>query len=419
MTTAHIKPRVLTGLVHVPPSKSDSHRALITAALSINPSRVNHLIYSEDIKATMAALEAFGAEIIPDDRGVQVVPQPLRLPKDPVDCHESGSTLRFMIPFACLVEGQTSFIGRNRLVVRPLKDYTQIFDAFKVPYDYKGQLPMTITGKRFSGTMTLSGNVSSQFYSGLFFVLPLMQEDSEIRVEGTLESKGYIDMTLHTLKQHGISIHNDQYKRFVIPGRQVYKAMDYTVEGDYSNAAFWMVAGQISGEILLKGLTKDSLQRDREIIDVITRMGGELKWTPEGLWSRPSKTRGTVIDASEIPDIIPILCVLASVSEGETRVINGQRLRIKESDRIKSTVTELSKLGAVIEETDDGMVIQGIRALKGGEVDAWQDHRIAMAMTIAASVCQNPVTLQGAEAVSKSYPHFFEDLRKLGGVSNV
>ncbi len=408
-------PNQIGGTLQVPPSKSDSHRALIAAALSQSHCTVSNILFSKDIEATLHAIQSFGVGFERTEKSVLFEPSDIKTPSNAVACNESGSTLRFMIPWSFLVSGDVTYTGENHLKKRPLDDYERLFKAKAIEYAYDGELPMRVTGKAVSGEMVLFGNVSSQYYSGLFFVLPLMSADSEILVDGQLESKGYVDLTLATLARHGIKIENMDYKRFVIPGNQHYLSVDHCVEGDYSNAAFWIVAGQISKEIRLTGLNPNSLQRDKQVIDVVKQMGGRLVWEGDTLVSSPSKTRGTVIDASEIPDIIPILCVLAALSEGTTTVVNGARLRIKESDRIKSTVSELSKLGAHITETHDGMVIEGLTSLEGGVVNSWNDHRIAMAMTIASTRCILPVTIENPMAVTKSYPHFYQDFSLLGG----
>lgn len=416
VSAVNIEPHLLGGTLHVPPSKSDSHRALISAALSQSHCSVSNILFSKDIEATLHAIQSFGIATECTENSVLFEPSAIKCPSQPVACNESGSTLRFMIPWSFLVSGDVIYTGENHLKKRPLDDYERLFKAKGIDYTYDGQLPMIVKGKPISGEMILSGNVSSQYYSGLFFVLPLMGVDSEIIVDGHLESKGYVDLTLATLERHGIKITNNDYKRFVIPGNQHYQSVDHSVEGDYSNAAFWIVAGQISKEIRLSGLKPDSLQRDKQVIDVVKSMGGNLVWEGDVLVSSPAKTRGTVIDASEIPDIIPILCVLAALSEGTTTVVNGSRLRIKESDRIKSTVSELSKLGAHITETQDGMVIEGLKSLEGGDVSSWNDHRIAMAMAVASIRCIMPVTIENPMAVTKSYPHFYQDFSRLGGV---
>lgn len=413
-------PRTLKGELIAPPSKSDSHRAIIAGAMAAlsgsSDGSVSNLIYSDDVEATLNAMSKFGLAYEKSAAGVTFLPSKWQTPLEPIDCKESGSTLRFTIPLSQLVDGPVTYTGINHLKKRPLNDYLRLFDTFNVKYSYSGELPITLQRGELVGDIVLAGNVSSQYFSGLFFTLPLKSEPSTIQVSGDLESKGYVDMTLDTLSKHGVSIENVDYKTFLIPSNQQYCALHYTVEGDYSNAAFWMIAGQIAGGVRIKGLKKNSLQRDKEAMDVILAMGGNIYWEGDDLLSMPSKTYGTEIDAREIPDIIPILCVLASLSEGKTIVKNGERLRVKESDRILSTVTELKALGALIDETDDGMITIGQPMLKGGSVKSWNDHRIAMAMAVASSRCVMPVYLQGAQAVKKSYPHFYEDFQRLGGV---
>ncbi|MDO5708421.1 MAG: 3-phosphoshikimate 1-carboxyvinyltransferase, partial [Andreesenia angusta] len=237
-----------------------------------------------------------------------------------------------------------------------------------------------------------------------------------IITESELESKGYVDLTIDILKKFGVNIINNDYKEFIIPGNQKYIARDYRVEGDYSQGAFWIVAGLLGEEIESLDLDRNSLQGDKGIVDIVKEMNGKLEINDLMIKAIPSETKGTIIDASQVPDIIPVLSVLASLSEGETRIINGQRLRIKESDRIVSTKTELEKLGADIFETEDGLIIKGKKSLLGGvKIDTWNDHRIAMAMAIATIGCEREVIINNPEVVNKSYPNFWEDFKRLGG----
>lgn len=239
-------------------------------------------------------------------------------------------------------------------------------------------------------------------------------------INKNLESKGYVDLTLEILKLSGIKIKNNDYKSFEIKGNQEYKYFDYTVEGDYSQVAFWIVAGIISAnkdnEIKCLHLNKYSLQGDKAIIEIVQKMGAKLEIFDDYVIVKPSKTKGTIIDVSQCPDIAPILTVLGALSEGETKIINAERLRIKESDRIISIKTELNKLGAEVEEVGDNLVIQGVDTFEGGvEVSAWNDHRIVMSLAIASIRCKNEIVIDEAESVKKSYPHFWDDFEKMGG----
>ena len=281
-------------------------------------------------------------------------------------------------------------------------------------------MPLTVNGKLKPGNYEIDGNISSQFITGLLYALPFLEGDSKLIINENLESKGYVDLTLEILKLAGIEIVNNDYKSFDIRGNQTYKPFDYTVEGDYSQVAFWIVAGIISAnrdnEVKCLHVNKNSLQGDREIIEIVTRMGANLEIFDDYVIVKPSKTKGTVIDISQCPDIGPVLTVLAALSEGETRIINGERLRIKESDRITSIKTELNKLGANVAEEGDSLIIQGVEGFRGGvTVNAWNDHRIAMSLAVASIRCEEEIILEEAESVRKSYPHFWDDFVKMGG----
>jgi len=278
------------------------------------------------------------------------------------------------------------------------------------------ELPLTINGKLKATTYEVRGDVSSQFITGLLYTLPLIDGDSKIVITTNLESKGYIDLTLDVLEKFGIKIKNNDYKEFIINGNQKYKARDYRVEGDYSQIAFWIVGALLGGEIECLGVTKDSLQGDREILDIVTKMGIDIESIENGFKFSKSEARGAIIDLSQCPDLGPAVTVLASLSKGRTEIINAGRLRIKESDRITSMVTELKKLGAKLEETENGIIIDGVEEFEGGvTLDSWNDHRVAMALAVASVKCKKPIIIEGADSVKKSYPHFWEDFRSLGG----
>ena len=420
-----IKPSTLNGKIEIPPSKSYSHRAVIAAALaeSEKKSMIDNLKFSVDITTTTDIMENWGAKIKRFESALEIVGNDGRVvPKDKyVQCNESGSTIRFLIPVGITSKNELIFDGKGKLVDRPLDSYYKIFEGQGLKYETTGgKLPLTVNGKLKAGNYEIDGNISSQFITGLLYALPLLDGDSKLIINKNLESKGYIDLTLEILKLAGIEIVNNGYKSFDIKGNQTYKPFNYTVEGDYSQVAFWIVAGIISAnrdnEVKCLHVNKNSLQGDREIIEIVTRMGANLEIFDDYVIVKPSKTKGTVIDISQCPDIAPILTVLAALSEGETRIINGERLRIKESDRITSIKTELNKLGANVTEEGDSLIIQGVEGFTGGvTVSAWNDHRIAMSLAVASSRCEKEIVLEEAESVRKSYPHFWDDFVKMGG----
>ena len=420
-----IKPGNLNGTIEIPTSKSYSHRAVIAAALaeSRKKSKIDNLKFSVDITTTTDIMENWGAEIERFESALEIIGNGGKVaPRDKyVQCNESGSTIRFLIPVGITRENELVFDGKGKLVDRPLDSYYKIFKEQGLKYETTGgKLPLTVNGKLKPGNYEINGNISSQFITGLLYALPLLEGDSKLIINKNLESKGYVDLTLEILKLAGIEIVNNDYKNFDIRGNQTYKPFNYTIEGDYSQVAFWIVAGIISAnrdnEVKCLHVNKNSLQGDREIIEIVTRMGANLEIFEDYVIVKPSKTKGTVIDISQCPDIGPILTVLAALSEGETRIINGERLRIKESDRITSIKTELNKLGGNVAEEGDSLIIQGVDGFTGGvTVSAWNDHRIAMSLAVASTRCEKEIILEEAESVRKSYPHFWDDFVKMGG----
>ncbi len=334
-------------------------------------------------------------------------------------CRESGSTLRFLIPLALTKDGDYIFHGEGKLISRPLEPYYEIFEEKGIKYSREEDgLPLKVSGKLTSGTYRVRGDISSQFITGLLFSLPILEGNSRIQITTKLESKGYIDLTLDILKDFGIEIENNNYEEFNIRGAQKYNSRNYYVEGDYSQGAFFLIAGALGSSIVCSGLNKDSLQGDKVILDILEAMGCNMEESEEGIKVNPSKTKGIEIDASNCPDLVPVLTVLASLSEGETKIVNVKRLRIKECDRLYAITKELNKLGANIIELEDSLIISGVNELKGGEVDSHNDHRIVMALAIAATRAKGDVIINNPSAVEKSYPNFFKDYFKLGGEGN-
>jgi 3-phosphoshikimate 1-carboxyvinyltransferase len=422
MTTLRIIPTKLTGKVDIPSSKSMGHRQLICAALAKGKSIINNISISDDIVATCRALRALGAHIdIKEDTSDRVIITVsggcLRVCVNKIDCGESGSTLRFMIPIGALCHEKITFIGHGKLVTRPLQAYYDIFAKQGIAYDTAedGNLPLSLQGPLQVGKYVLPGNVSSQFISGLLFALPLLEGASTLDIIGPLESEGYIAMTLNALSKYGIQIKHKNYRSYEISGSQKYVPQSAMVEGDFSQAAFWLVAGTLGKSVVGKGVQISSLQGDKVVIDIIRAMGGNVIWDGTEILAQPAVTHGTIIDAANCPDIIPVLTVLAALSQGKTEIINAGRLRIKECDRLAAITSELNKIGARIKELPTGLIIDGVESFTGGVVDCWNDHRIAMSLAVASIKCREPLVLTGANCVAKSYPRFWEDFASLGG----
>lgn len=422
MADLKIYPSKLKGEVKIPPSKSMAHRAIICAALSDGLCIIENIDYSDDIIATIDAMNSLGAKIVKHKDYLEVIgaygsdekPQETRV----IDCNESGSTLRFLVPISLLFKGSSKFIGRGNLGKRPLTTYYNIFERQGIEYSYEeGNLNLVINGELKAGTFEVEGNVSSQFITGLLFTLPLLKEDSKIIITTEMESKGYIDLTLRAMNDFGVEIINNNYREFIIKGNQKYNSRNYRVEGDYSQAAFFLCADSLGNDVLCKDLDLNSLQGDKEVIDILERMNVVFNANDIGVKGTTNgKLSSTVIDGSQCPDIIPVLTSVAALTKGTTEIINAGRLRIKECDRLTAVTSELNKLGAKIIEKEDGLVVTGVEKLQGG-VEVWshKDHRIAMTLAIASTRCEEPIVINDYECIAKSYPNFFEDFKTLGG----
>ena len=409
MTNLTLTPNALNGTVIVPPSKSMAHRAVICASLAAGRSTIKNIQLSDDILATIEGMRSFGAIISYDDQTLTIdgIRNGAAKESRTINCNESGSTLRFLIPLATLFTGETHFIGQGHLGKRPLEPYQELFDAQSLHYNQATteNLQLSVAGPLTSGIYEMRGDISSQFITGMLLTLPLLAEDSILKITTHLESKGYIDLTLSVLQSFGIVIEQDEAgQEYRIKGQQAYSARDYTVEGDYSQAAFWLSANALGNELLVNGLDSDSLQGDQAIVSILETVNSG------------SNDSERIIDGAQVPDIIPVVALVAALSKGKTKIINLERLRIKESDRLVATQKELTALGAQIEIIGDSLLIEGVSRLSGGqEVWSHKDHRMAMMLAIASTVCQEPIHIKDTDCVKKSYPNFWETFQQLGG----
>ena len=414
--TAYIRPGPPpSGVLAAPPSKSMAHRAVLCAALADGESRLTGLAHSQDIDATLAAAAALGAQVEAGESWARIAgAAPLQAPAAPVDCCESGSTLRFLIPLAALTGRPVAFTGRGRLMQRPQSVYQELFASQGLRFEQEGDT-LTVAGPLRPGCFSLAGDVSSQFISGLLFALPLLDGDSRLCLKPPVESRSYIEMTRAAQSRFGVaSAWLDEYT-LAVPGGQAYRPRDMAIEGDWSQAAFPAALGVLAGDVTVTGLEPGTLQGDAVILDILRRCGGRAEAVPGGVRFQKSALHGTKIDLADCPDLGPILMALGLLCEGETVITNAGRLRLKESDRIAAMEQELRKLGGRI-ESDGGTVTIRRSALHAPAGPLWghNDHRVVMSLTVLAAAAGLPVQIDGAEAVAKSWPGFFAAVRQLG-----
>ncbi len=413
-------PKPIGGTVHAISSKSHAHRLLISAALCDRETRIFCPDTSDDINATARCLDALCARVRHVGQTGFLV-DPSRLPKSSavheLDCGESGSTYRFLLPVACALGEPSLFRLHGRLPSRPMDPLWDVLEAHGIRAKGKGESSVYIEGQLSGGRYELPGNVSSQFISGLIFALPLLPRDSEIIITESIESINYIDITLNVVKQFGIRA---QFlgNRIAIGGNQRYDSpKSATVEGDWSNAAFFLCAAAASGSPLTyTGLSLNSVQGDRAIVDVLRQAGAQVTAAGNTVTLAPQLLKPICLDAAQIPDMVPAVAVLCAAAQGESRIENAERLRFKESDRLDAVCNVLSALGGDVRVEGSGLTIQGRGRLSGGTVSSMGDHRIAMMAAVASVIAENPVTICGAAAVNKSYPGFFQDFQMLGGI---
>lgn len=419
MSDVKFSPFVPNGTVNVPPSKSDVHRAIICAAMANGVSRISPVALSNDIKATIGCIKALGADAVLENNVLTVDGTNMYKNKTALlDCGESGSTLRFFIPIAAVGNINATFVGKGKLPQRPIGIFTEALPKSGTVCKTEGGLPLEIKGQLKSGIFEIPGNVSSQFITGLLLALPILEGDSEIVLTSPLESVGYIAMTIRTMKQFGVNIQATE-KGWHIKGGQSYKTCDYTTDGDWSQAAFFMVLGAVSGKVTVKGVAKDSTQGDKKCAEILARFGAKVTQLDNEVTVEKGELKAITIDASQIPDLVPVLSVCAAFAEGTTKIINAERLRIKECDRLKATAELLNNLGGKVKELSDGLEITGVSSLKGGNVNGYNDHRIVMSAAVCAARSDEDITATFAMSINKSYPDFYIDYNSIGGKANV
>ncbi len=403
----------LRGSVAAIASKSAVHRLLICAAYSQTPTVIENVTFSQDIEATMRCLQQGVADIQREGDTLIVIPRHEHVLQPLMDCGESGSTLRFLLPVAAATGGG-KFVGRGRLAQRPLSPLYELLVEHGCRISPAGQFPLTVSGGLTGDTFIIDGGVSSQFISGLLLAAPLMGHRVRIVMTGTVESYPYIRMTVDALRCFGVSVAQEN-NTFTVEGTYTSPGR-VSAEGDWSNAAFWLVGAAISHskDFTVIGLKSDSLQGDSRITRLLREAGFTVEVTSSAIQISGEGTKPLWVDAADVPDLVPVLSVLAAALRGKTVIANARRLAYKESDRLQSVHRMLTALGGCVTMTEDSLTIEGTGSLCGGTVDACNDHRIAMAAAVAALICKNEVKIIGAEAVEKSYPAFFEEWQQKG-----
>ena len=436
-----VYPSRLSGQLAAMPSKSMAHRAVVLAALCAGTTRIAPLQLSQDVRATLACARALGLIAEPELAAIDGMPgfvsaritgNPDRRPARGtrvLDCGESGSTLRFFIPLALDGGGSVRFIGHGKLMQRPLAVYEELFRPLGVSWSREGDA-LTVEGALTPGTYALPGDVSSQFITGLLLALPALPGDSRIVLTTPLESRPYVELTRRAQASFGVvSSWEEGGRALLIPGGQrAVSPGDARVEGDWSHAAFALVAGALgSAPVRLTGLDMDSLQGDRAICAILRAMGADIRREGEALVSYPSKLHASCVDVSQVPDLVPALAVAMASARGESRITGAARLRVKESDRLAAMRAALCAAGADVTELPDGLIIHGGGCdpsegcdpcgmpLHAAAIDGCNDHRVVMAMAVASALSDGPLTISDAEAVAKSAPAFWEEFESLGG----
>ena len=424
-----IEPHPLSGSIEAIPSKSMAHRLLILSALCSGITDIRLTSTSEDIDATLRCLTAIGASAGRTRQGLRIVPVTVRGVRKQarLDVGESGSTLRFLLPIVAALGRGAEVSGHGRLAERPLAPLDEQLEAHGATIAGVGSFPLEVSGALTAGSFELPGSVSSQFASGLLMAAPLMDGTVEVLVREPVESRPYIDLTVSALATFGVDVVEGRATRDGQPCRRyvvdasasLVSPGTCVVEGDWSNAAFWLAAGALDGEPLcVSGLDARSRQGDRSVMAALSLLGARVGRGSGLVAASRDALHGHVIDVSAIPDLVPPLAIVAAHAAGTTRLAKAGRLRLKESDRLATVTGALASLGGQAQVDGDDLVVEGVERLRGGTVDAANDHRIAMMAAICGAYATEPTTILGADCVAKSYPHFFDDFRSLGGVAH-
>ena len=410
----YIDPSHLKGTVKAPSSKSMTQRAIAAGLLATGNSIIHNPSYCDDSLAAMSMAVGLGARVEPSPDRL-LIHGTGELKEAKLNCGESGLAIRMFSPIAALYSEEILITGANSLRKRPMKMIEEALSQLGVQCQTtNGLLPLSLKGPLQGGKCTIDGSVSSQLLTGLLMALPLAEKDSEVTVIN-LKSSPYIDMTIQILKDFGINIVNKDYKHFYISGNQKYRACEYTVEGDWSGAAFLLVAGAINGEIAVTGLHQSSRQSDMAVLNALKDAGASVKAEKDTFLVRASELKAFSFDATHSPDLFPPLAALASYCKGTSTIKGVSRLIHKESNRADTIRTEFGKLGIGVEISGDIMTITGGR-VKGARVESHEDHRIAMAMAVTALKADGRVYIKDSQSIAKSYPAFFDDLRSLGAL---
>jgi len=417
-------PASLSGVMAAPASKSEAHRRMICAGLTMADTRLEGFMASADMAATIRCLKGLGAQVREEGDALTIIGGKPRAGKLPVlDCGESGSTLRFFVPIALSVAGGATFRMHGLLGQRPMEVYKDLFVprgvSWRMGVGADCAAELTVSGRMEAGNYVLPGNVSSQFVSGLLFALPLLPGESTLTVLPPVESVGYINMTIEALQQSGIVVKENAPFSWTIPGGQTYKAQGGMLSGDYSQAAVMLCAGAMGHDhdVCVSGLADKTTQGDQAVLRHLAALGAKVERNEQGIAVRGGQLQGAVLDMRDCPDIAPVMALTCQMAKGESRLTGCGRLRLKECDRLDATVKILNQLGGDAKAQGDDIVIQGVEKLKGGvEIDGCNDHRMVMLAALAATVCQQPVTVKGVEALNKSWPEFLSVYESLGGI---